>query len=164
MVTTVAARGSGMREADEQRLLDDAERLLRESRGDVFLEDEHGNRVGLPESVVRLVRQVVQTLARGNQVEVTAVPKVVSVQRAAEMLDLRPEDVVRLIDQGDIPAVQDGAFRRIRYDDVLAYRPRRDADRRESLAELVRLSEEMGLYDLDDEESREVVSDRADVK
>jgi excisionase family DNA binding protein len=154
MVTTVAARGSGTGKDDERSVLDEAEQMLRVGRGDIFLSDEHGNRVALPESVVGLVHQVVQTLARGNRVDVTAVPELVSIQRAAEMLDLRPEDVVRIIDRGDIPVVQDGEFRRIRYEDVQGYRPRRNADRRAALAEVTRLSEEMGLYDLDDESRR----------
>jgi excisionase family DNA binding protein len=154
MVTTVTPRDPDVQEEHERRLLADAERLLRDRRGNLFLGDEHGNRVALPEPVVRLIHRVVQTLARGNGVEITALPKAVSIQEAAELLDLLPEDVVRLVDRGDLPAVQDGEFRRIRFEDVLAYKPTRDADRRAALAELTRLSEELGLYELDDEERR----------
>jgi hypothetical protein len=103
---------------------------------------------------VQLLHQLVESLARGNPVQVTTWPKVVSIQRAAELLDLRPEDVVQLIDQDVLPVVQNGDLRSIRIEDVLAYKPTRDADRRAALAELTRLSQEMGLYDPDKEKTR----------
>jgi len=154
MAMTVAPRGPVTSNEHERPALTDAEVLLRKRRGSIFLADERGERIELPETVVRMVHQIVQSLAKGNPVEVTTMPKALSIQRAAEFLDLRPEDVVRLIDQGEIPFVQTGGVRRIRFEDVLAYKPTRDADRRAALTELTRLSQELGLYDLDDEATR----------
>ena len=154
MVATKSRRGPMMSGEDERATLADAETLLRGTHGGVFVADERGTRVELPETAVRLVHQVVQALARGNPVEVTALPKELTIQHVAELLDVRPQDVVRLIDQGEIPVVQSGEFRRIRFEDVMAYRPKRDAERREALDELTRISQEMGLYDLEDEEVR----------
>jgi hypothetical protein len=162
MVVTVAPRGPVTSSEHERPTLADAEELLRERRGAIFLVDEQGNRIEMPETVVRLVHQIVQSLAQGNPVEVTALPKEFSIQRAAAFLDLRPEDVVRLIDQGELPVVESQGNRRIRFEDVLAYKPTRDADRRAALTELTRLSQEMGLYDLEDERIRRNRSQRGE--
>lgn len=164
MVTTIAPRGPVASDESEHQALADAEALLRGHEGRVYLADNLGNRSELPGTAVRLVHQVLRALARGNPVEVTALPKELTIQRAAEMLDLRPQDVVRLLDQGEIPFVhvQDSDFRRIRFQDVMAYKPKRDADRRAAMEELVRLSEEMGLYELDAASAQPPVISRHD--
>jgi excisionase family DNA binding protein len=147
MVMTVMRSGPMIADEDERPGLAEAEALVRERSGKVFLTDEDGKRVELPETAVRLMYQLVHGLARGNPVEVNSLPKEFTVQWAAEVLDLRPEDIVRLLDEGEIPAVHVGEFRRIRFQDLMAYMPTRDADRRAAMDEIIRLSEEMGLYE-----------------
>jgi excisionase family DNA binding protein len=150
MVVTVSPRGPVMSEESERPALADAEALLRERQGGVSLTDERGNQAELPETAVRLIHRVLRALANGNPVEVTALPKELTIQRAAELLDLRPQDVVALLESGEIPYVETSGFRRIRFEDVAAYRPKRDAERRAALDELTRLGQEMGGYDLQD--------------
>jgi hypothetical protein len=55
-----------------------------------------------------------------------------------------------LIEDGEIVAVSSGERRRIRFDDLMDYTEHRDEARRDGLAELTRMSEEMGLYDVPD--------------
>jgi excisionase family DNA binding protein len=149
MVATKAPpRGPVTSEEHERPALIETEALLRGREGSVFLADEHGKRIELPETAVRLVQQVVRALAKGNPVEVHALPKEFSIQRAADLLDVPVTEVVRLLDSGEIPVTPAGEFRRIRFEDLLVYKARRDAERREGLRELTRLAEEMGGYDL----------------
>jgi excisionase family DNA binding protein len=154
VATQTPPRGPVMSEEHERPALAEADALLRERDGNVYLTDERGNRVELPATAARLVHQVVRALARGNPAEVHVLPKELTIQHAAEILDLRPQDVVRLIDEGEIPSVQSDDLRRIRFQDVMAYKPKRDAERRAGLDELTRLSQEMGLYDLEYEKPR----------
>ena len=126
-----------------------AERLLGDQPGRLTLTDERGHRIDLPETAAGLVRSVVQALSKGNPVEVNVLPKALTIGHAAEILDLRRQDVVRLLDEGEIPFVEDAdGLHRIRFEDVMAYRPKRDAERRAALDEIARIGQEMGGYAL----------------
>jgi hypothetical protein len=52
-----------------------------------------------------------------------------------------------MLDANEIPHGKVGKHRRLKIEDVLAYKMRRDADRQAKLAELTRLTEEAGGYD-----------------
>jgi len=149
MVTTSPSRGPVASTEEECLELQKALRLLGDHPGHVILTDEQGRRIELPETAARLVQRVVTALVQGNPVDVSVLPKELTVQHAAELLDLRPQDVVHLLDDGEIPFVQKDGFPYIRFEDVMAYMPTRDADRRAAMEEIIRLSEEMGLYELE---------------
>jgi hypothetical protein len=53
----------------------------------------------------------------------------------------------RLLDHEDIPSTGSGEHRHIALADLLGYKQRRDARRREALRELTQMSQEFGLYD-----------------
>ena len=65
-------------------------------------------------------------------------------QQAADLLELSRTYVVRLIDQGSMPAHMAGTHRRLLASDVLAYRQRR-ATKLVALGELTEAGEELGL-------------------
>jgi excisionase family DNA binding protein len=55
------------------------------------------------------------------------------------------EPLIQLLDKGEIPFRKVNTHRRVRYDDVMAYKNRVDADRRAALEELAALDQQMGL-------------------
>ena len=55
--------------------------------------------------------------------------------------------LVRLLDDDKLPYDRTGKHRRLKIEDVLAYKQKRDHDRDEKLDELARLTEELGGYD-----------------
>lgn len=105
-----------------------------------------GEVVELPPSVLHILRQVVRQMARGKAVSVVPVGQELTTQEAAEILNVSRPYLVRLLEQGDIPFTRTGTHRRVRLDDLLAYKRERDAERRRALAELTQMSQEMGLY------------------
>ena len=68
-------------------------------------------------------------------------------KRAAEMLNVAHEHLLRLLDEGIIPCRGSGATRLIRFDDLDRYRARRDEDQRRHLDALTEMSQEMGGYE-----------------
>lgn len=81
------------------------------------------DRVELTTQVNDLLKQIVQALADGRSVDVLAHDQEISTQQAADILGLSRPTVVRLIDEGELPATVPGAVRRrLRLTDVLAYR------------------------------------------
>jgi len=106
-----------------------------------------GERLPIPESVFYLLERVVGILARGDAVTIVPVGNVVTTQQAANILNVSRQYLVRLLGEGKIPYSRTGKHRRLRVEDVLAYKKERDKDRRAGLRELSRLTQEFGGYD-----------------
>ncbi len=66
---------------------------------------------------------------------------------AARELNVGVDYVEVLVAKGKLASVAVGNGRRVRRDDLLAFKVARDAERREGLRELTRLTEEFGGYD-----------------
>lgn len=107
-----------------------------------------GEAIELPEVLIQLLRSATHHLAEGQDVHLLAADAEVTTQRAADLLNVSRPYLVRLLDEGALAHHRVGTHRRIRLVDLLAYKRRRDAQRREALDELTRLSQEFGLYDI----------------
>lgn len=106
-----------------------------------------GESITIPESVIFVLERVAEVLARGDAVTVVPVGKELTTQQAADLLNVSRQYLVRLLDSGVLPHTKTGKHRRLRIEDVLAYRNERDQERRAKLDELTQLSEELGGYD-----------------
>lgn len=72
-------------------------------------------------------------------------------QEASELLGISRPTLVKLLEDGQIPYEQPGRHRRVRLQDVFGYRERRRHERRAVLADMVRESEDLGLYEPPDD-------------
>jgi len=106
-----------------------------------------GEVIELPESVFFLLERIIEVLARGDAITVVPVGKELTTQQAANILNVSRQYLVRLLDDGRIPCRKTGTHRRVRMEDLLAYKRQRDLERREGLRELTRMTEEFGGYD-----------------
>lgn len=95
--------------------------------------DEH-EQVEIPASVYRLLLQVLQAMEAGKAVTVAPQSKLLTTQQAADLLGVSRPTVVKLIEQGDLPAETPGTRRRmIKLDDLLTYRAKRREARYQAL-------------------------------
>lgn len=105
-----------------------------------------GESMEIPESVFYVLERIVDVLAKGDAVTVVPVGKELTTQQAGNLLNVSRQYLVRLLDQGKIPFHRTGKHRRLRIEDVLAYRDERDRERKAALDELARQTEELGGY------------------
>jgi excisionase family DNA binding protein len=89
-----------------------------------------------PDSLVAVMKKSLQLLSEGQSVEVVGVDREVGTQEAADLLRVSRPFLVKLLDRGKIPSRKVGVQRRILMMDVLNYREREKALRRETLEEL----------------------------
>ena len=102
----------------------------------------------LPRSALRLLLRALSEMGQGNAVTLTPVQAELTSQQAADLLNVSRPHLVKLLDEGTIPSRKVGTHRRVRLEDVLAYKQTMQVKSRAALDELVKLSEEMGGYDL----------------
>ncbi len=140
----------------DQALLEGVESLLRRAAGDSpsmrrpKLVGPDGDTIDLPESIFRLLRQIVPHLKKGHALTVVPLHKELSTQQAADILNVSRPFLIGLLERGEIPYTKVGKHRRIRFDHLIAYKRRRDTDRREILKRLTELGQELGLDRYDD--------------
>jgi excisionase family DNA binding protein len=136
-----------------QRELDAAAELLAklpetwETPAQAAIVAPDGTILRLPPAVYEVLAQVITAMRAGRAVTVAPIPKRMTTQEAADFLGVSRPTFVKLLDEGKIPFEQPISHRRVKLVDVLAYQKRRKVERSAALQELVRLSEELGLYD-----------------
>jgi excisionase family DNA binding protein len=82
-------------------------------------------------------------MAQGLTITLIPHDKELTTNEAAEILNLSRPFLIKLLDRGEIPYHRVGTHRRVRADEVLAYRELRAARRREKLRELTELSQQL---------------------
>jgi excisionase family DNA binding protein len=94
------------------------------------------DRVELTEQLHAILKQVVQALSHGQSISILSRDQEISTQQAAEILGVSRPTIVRLIDEGHLPAHVPGAVRRkLRLADALTYREELRARRNRFITE-----------------------------
>ena len=146
-MTAVTDRGAISAPASERQHLAKLGRLLeQDGEAAARLMGPDGELLPLPESARTLMCRVVHLLAEGRAVAIVALEQELTTQEAADLLNVSRPYLVRLLDRGDIPSTRTGTHRRVRFEDLMAYKRRRDAERRAGLRELTQLSQALGNY------------------
>jgi excisionase family DNA binding protein len=99
-------------------------------------------KIDLPPSVGQLVLDVLTHVARGEMVTFVPYGAVLTTKEAADLLNVSRPFLVQLLEQGEIDFHRVGTHRRIRSENVLAFKNKRDDERKAELRELQRLGQE----------------------
>lgn len=106
-----------------------------------------GETIAVPASVFYILERVAEVMARGDAVTVVPVGRELTTQQGADLLNVSRQYLVRLLDGGVLPFTKTGKHRRLRIEDVLTFKEKRDAERKAALRDLSHLTEEDGGYD-----------------
>lgn len=106
-----------------------------------------GERLELPDTVYRLLKDIARNMQLGRGVVLVPENQQLTTQRAADLMGVSRPHLIKLLEAGELPFHRSGAHRRIYLKDLLAYQQRRDAERRAALDRIAREAFESGLYD-----------------
>ncbi|MFE9728137.1 helix-turn-helix domain-containing protein [Streptomyces sp. NPDC005794] len=112
-----------------------------------LLRGPDGSTRSLPSEVYEALVAVVRALSEGKAVTVAPVNTTLTTQEAADLLGISRPTFVKILDEGGVPFSRPGRHRRVLLADGLAYKEQRRSQRKRGLDELVRLTEDAGLYD-----------------
>lgn len=106
-----------------------------------------GEEIRLPEPMFHLLARLAEVLARGDAVTIVPVGQELTTQQAADLLNVSRQYLIRLLDANELPFTRtEGNHRRLRIEDVLAYKAKRDREREKGLDDLAAMTQEMGGY------------------
>jgi excisionase family DNA binding protein len=108
----------------------------------VVNEDDAEIRLELPPPIGQAILDLLVHIARGEMVTLVPYGAVLTTQKAADLLNVSRPFLTKLLETGDIPFHRVGSHRRVRVEDLLAYKRRRDGDRAGALDDLQRLGQE----------------------
>ncbi|MBI5171321.1 MAG: helix-turn-helix domain-containing protein [Candidatus Melainabacteria bacterium] len=106
-----------------------------------------GQEILLPEPVYRVLEQVVPLLAADMAVSIVPVGHQLTTQEAADLLNVSRPHLIKLLEEGAVSFERVGTHRRIRFEDLMEYKHKREKERRKALKKLTRIAQEAGLYD-----------------
>jgi excisionase family DNA binding protein len=131
----------------EVRAASEAARLLAKALtpdGLPFSVQKNGDQVQLhlPAPLGQLMLDVLTHVGRGEMITLVPYGAELTTKEAADLLNVSRPFFVKLLDEGKIDHYKVGSHRRVRANDLLAFKAHRDVERREAMTELQRLGQE----------------------
>lgn len=99
----------------------------------------------LPGHVLQILLDVLSEMSQGNAISLIPYHQEISSQEAANLLNVSRPFLVQLLEKGEIPFRKVGAHRRVKLNDLLAYKEKTDEQRNQALDELTQLSQDEGM-------------------
>lgn len=112
---------------------------------------EQGENVHIPESVLMVLRYSVAALASGQVIQLNVTPQDLTIEEAANLLNVSNSYLIKLLEQRQILSTNVGSDRRIKREDLLIYKEKKYREREQILNNLVAMTEAEGLYRKDEE-------------
>ena len=103
------------------------------------------NNLELPAGAVSLLKDILEAMAAGRGVVIIPENAELTTVEAAEVLNVSRPFLIKLLNEGAIPHRKVGKHRRVRMEDVMAYKERIDLEREAILDRLVLDAQEQGM-------------------
>jgi excisionase family DNA binding protein len=113
--------------------------------GELRVQLDDGQVITLPRSAARLLAHLLTEMAAGNSVTLIPVHAELTTQEAADVLNVSRPFLVGLLQAGELPFRKVGTHRRIRFQDVKAYKDRIDGERVRTLDALTADTQELDM-------------------
>ena len=100
--------------------------------------------VTLHPAIAKTFVEILRLISSGKGFQLLPLDAELTTQQAADLLNVSRPHLIKLLDQKQLPYTRTGRHRRIRADDLFAYKEKRDETRAEALAAMARDDAEHG--------------------
>ncbi len=111
----------------------------------LLLDRQNDLTIEIDETVYDLLRQLLINLAQNRPVSIIPFDHELTTYQAADLLNVSRGYVLKLLEQKAIPYRMVGTHRRIRLEELLAYKDKMRSETDKASEELTRLGQELGL-------------------
>jgi len=135
------------KEEDRESIKQLLEALARhaDAQAQIVIDGEPGETLVVPRPVFDILRQVAEVMASGRAISVVPIGMMLSTQQAAELVGVSRPFLISVIEKGELPFVMVGTHRRVRIEDLLAYKQQRETTRDAALRRLSEQAERLKL-------------------
>jgi excisionase family DNA binding protein len=144
---TAEELGSRLPSADEKAAANQLRKILAARMADgskLRVRDDVSNslEISLTPGLSRLLMELLRHVGRGDAVTLVPVSKMLSTQQAADILNVSRPFLISLLKKGEIEHTLVGRHRRVRAEQLFAYKRKRDEKRNKALSDLASLDAE----------------------
>jgi excisionase family DNA binding protein len=104
-----------------------------------------GHDLILPRQALALLRDLLSEMAQGNAVTIVPTHAELTTQEAANILNVSRPYLIKLLDEGKIAYHKVNKHRRIRFEALMEYKRKQDAESAAALNELAKQAQELGM-------------------
>lgn len=138
--------GSRLPSRKEREAANQLRRILAAQAGGAVLrvlENDKPADVILTPALSALLMDLLRHVGKGDAVTLVPVSQMLTTQQAVDILNVSRPFLIGLLERGDIPHDRVGRHRRIKAEDLFAYKDQRGADRSKALETLAELDGEL---------------------
>lgn len=99
----------------------------------------------VPRQAIELLKDILANMSAGKVINIVPMAMELTTQQAADFLNVSRPYLIGLLEQGELNHTLVGTHRRIRFDDLLAYREKMVNKSKAAMDELMKLSQELGI-------------------
>lgn len=109
--------------------------------------EETNERIKIPSRALKFLGEILKAMGEGKPISIVPIATEVTTQKAAELLGCSRPHLVKLLEDGEIEYIKVGKHRRVKFEDVLAYRRKMKEEQKRNIIDIMESDEELGLYD-----------------
>jgi excisionase family DNA binding protein len=146
MNTQVSERSTGLPSKEDSALAQQASRAIATQQpSELRIRLDDGQELVLPKSATRLITHLLTEMAQGNAVTIIPIHANLTTQEAADFLNVSRPYLIGLLDSCKIQFQMVGTHRRVRFEDLIAFKDASERRRREVMEELAAQSQAEGM-------------------